>query len=165
MNIPGSSGMWGLSIPPAMLKPRPEFPCRPDMISISSGETNNTNIRNMRSTQKVPVVLSSNVMNNCDARVIALYKNDSCYSFNLSLHVLSPSVWVLYDQKSAFMAWAIEASHSHLVVSASRKMFALFHLDPVAVHTAASDSHGRRDRHPTRQLQKDRTLLLSIINE
>lgn len=26
MKIPGSSGMWGLSIPPAMLKPRPEFP-------------------------------------------------------------------------------------------------------------------------------------------
>lgn len=28
MKIPGSSGMWGLSIPPAMLKPRPELPCR-----------------------------------------------------------------------------------------------------------------------------------------
>lgn len=29
MKIPGSSGMWGLSIPPAMLKPRPELPCTP----------------------------------------------------------------------------------------------------------------------------------------
>lgn len=28
MKMPGSSGMWGLSIPPAMLKPRPELPCR-----------------------------------------------------------------------------------------------------------------------------------------
>lgn len=27
MKMPGSSGMWGLSIPPAMLKPRPELPC------------------------------------------------------------------------------------------------------------------------------------------
>lgn len=24
----GSSPMWGLSVPPAILKPRPEFPCR-----------------------------------------------------------------------------------------------------------------------------------------
>lgn len=27
MKIPGSSGTWGLSMPPAMLKPRPELPC------------------------------------------------------------------------------------------------------------------------------------------
>lgn len=36
MKIPGSSGMWGLSIPPAMLKPRPEFPCTQFMIGIFS---------------------------------------------------------------------------------------------------------------------------------
>lgn len=28
MKMPGSSGIWGLSVPPAMLKPRPEFPCK-----------------------------------------------------------------------------------------------------------------------------------------
>lgn len=27
IKIPGSSGMCGLSIPPAILKPSPEFPC------------------------------------------------------------------------------------------------------------------------------------------
>lgn len=27
MKILGSSPMWGLSVPPAMLKPKPEFPC------------------------------------------------------------------------------------------------------------------------------------------
>lgn len=32
-------------------------------------------------------------------------------------------------------------------------------------HTAASDSHGRRDGQQTRQLRKDFTLLFSIINE
>lgn len=36
MKIPGSSGMWGLSIPPAMLKPKPEFPCTQVMIGIFS---------------------------------------------------------------------------------------------------------------------------------
>ena len=35
MKIPGSSGMWGLSIPPAMLKPRPEFPCTQVVIALS----------------------------------------------------------------------------------------------------------------------------------
>lgn len=28
INMPGSSPMWGLSVPPAILNPRPEFPCR-----------------------------------------------------------------------------------------------------------------------------------------
>lgn len=36
MKIPGSSGMWGLSSPPAMLKPRPEFPCTQVMMSTFS---------------------------------------------------------------------------------------------------------------------------------
>lgn len=27
MKMLGSSPTWGLSVPPAMLKPRPEFPC------------------------------------------------------------------------------------------------------------------------------------------
>lgn len=28
INMPGSSPIWGLSVPPAILNPRPEFPCR-----------------------------------------------------------------------------------------------------------------------------------------
>lgn len=36
IKIPGSSGMWGLSIPPAMLKPKPEFPCTHVKIEILS---------------------------------------------------------------------------------------------------------------------------------
>lgn len=43
MKIPGSSGMWGLSIPPAMLKPRPEFPCTQVDMHFYGGELYNTN--------------------------------------------------------------------------------------------------------------------------
>lgn len=42
MKIPGSSGMWGLSIPPAMLKPRPEFPCTQVDMYFYGGELYNT---------------------------------------------------------------------------------------------------------------------------
>lgn len=38
MKMPGSSGMWGLSIPPAMLKPRPELPCgKPQAAAVPCG--------------------------------------------------------------------------------------------------------------------------------
>lgn len=42
MKIPGSSGMWGLSIPPAMLKPKPEFPCTQVQMHLDGGKLYNT---------------------------------------------------------------------------------------------------------------------------